>query len=141
MDADDAVQEAFLELARRPALPREAGTLAWLFTVVRNRCRRFLRRARVLRQRLLRSAAEPQLPELTPEQLLTRYQIGELLRAALAKLDQPYRQVLVLRDIDGLSGEQVCTTLELSEAAMKSRLHRARADLRQALERSMTEAQ
>jgi RNA polymerase sigma-70 factor (ECF subfamily) len=54
MDADDAVQEAFVKLARRPDLPREAGTLAWLFTVVRNRCLRFLRRAHLLRQRLLR---------------------------------------------------------------------------------------
>jgi RNA polymerase sigma-70 factor, ECF subfamily len=141
MDADDAVQEAFVKLARRPDLPREAGALAWLFTVVRNECLRFLRRARLLGQRLSRSAAEPQAPELTPEQLLARYDLGELVRAALAELEPQYRQVLVLRDIESLSGEQVCATLELSDAAMKSRLHRARARLRRALVRGMTEAE
>jgi RNA polymerase sigma-70 factor, ECF subfamily len=142
MDADDAVQEAFLRLARRTDLPRETSTLAWLFTVVRNQCLRFLRRARLLRQRLLRAAAEPPMAaELTPEQLLSRYRIGELVRTALAEIEPTYRQVLVLRDIEGLSGEQVCAALELSEAAMKSRLHRARANLRKALERSAAEAE
>lgn len=137
MDADDAVQEAFVKLAQRSDLPRESGTLAWLFTVVKNHCLRFLRRARLLRQHALRDAAEAPDSELTPEQLLARYRIGELVRVALSALEAPQRQVLVLRDIEGLSGDQVCAALELSEPAMKSRLHRARASLRQALARSL----
>lgn len=139
MDADDAVQEAFAQLARRPQLQREpSGALAWLFTVVRNRCLRFLRSARLLRERLLRREATI-AAGATPEQLLTRYRVGELVRAALAELEPPYRQVLVLRDIEGLSGEEVCAALELSEPAMKSRLHRARAALRAVLQRSAPE--
>jgi RNA polymerase sigma-70 factor, ECF subfamily len=139
MDADDAVQEAFVKLARRSDLPRQAsGTLAWLFAVVRSQCLRLLRRARQLRSRSSR-AAEPWAPELTPEQLLSRYRLGELVQAALAELEQPHREVLVLRDIEGLSGEQVCAALSLTEPAMKSRLHRARANLRQALRRRAPE--
>lgn len=47
----------------------------------------------------------------------------------------------MLRDIEELTGEQVCAALELSEPAMKSRLHRARASLRAALRRSLLEAE
>lgn len=139
-DAADAVQEAFVKLARRHDLPREAGAVAWLFRVVTNHCLRFLRRAHVLRERL-RRAAQPLPTEPSPEQLLSRYRLGQLLQAALAELPPLYRQVLELRDVEGLTGEQVCAALELSEPAMKSRLHRARTSLRAALLRSMPDAE
>jgi RNA polymerase sigma-70 factor, ECF subfamily len=136
LDADDAVQEAFVRLSQRTELLREAGLLGWLFAVVKTRCLRFLRRARRQRAVLQRGTESSDLvppPEPTPEQVLTRYRIADLVRAALAELEPGQREVLVLRDIEGLSGEQVCTALGLSEPAMKSRLHRARANLRTAL--------
>jgi RNA polymerase sigma-70 factor (ECF subfamily) len=52
---------------------------------------------------------------------------------AISKLEVPYRQVLVMRDVEGLTGEEVCSALGLSEAAMKSRLHRARSFVRDQL--------
>ena len=55
--------------------------------------------------------------------------------AAIADLACPYREVLILRDLEGLSGEQTCQALGLEQATMKTRLHRARAQLREALPR------
>lgn len=131
-DADDAVQEAFVKLARAPNVQREAGVFAWLVTVVKHACLRFLRRAGMVRRRLGQEVpgdAEPDAA-LTQEESLERYRLGELVRDAIAELEPPLRAVVILRDIEGLSGPEVCAALGLSEAAMKSRLHRGRAELR-----------
>jgi RNA polymerase sigma-70 factor, ECF subfamily len=132
-DAEDAVQEAFTRLARRPDVQRDRGALSWLFTVVRNLCRRMLRPFRRQRPPLAEPADDHLLataPELSPEALLERWRLVEAVHRAIARLETPYREVLVLRDLEGLPGEAVCDTLGLSEAAMKSRLHRARAAIR-----------
>lgn len=134
-DADDAVQEAFIKLAHRPEVQRDAGVLAWLFTVIKHACLRFLRKAGLSRRVLgvqVEANDEPD-GELSPEQRLERYRISELVRDAIAELEAPCREVIILRDIEGLSGPEVCESLALSEAAMKSRLHRARAALRDRL--------
>jgi RNA polymerase sigma-70 factor (ECF subfamily) len=52
---------------------------------------------------------------------------------AIAGLDRPAREVIVLRDLEGLSAEETCGALGVELAAMKSRLHRARRALREAL--------
>ena len=96
-DADDALQEAFTKLARRPDVLVHQGALSWLMTVVKNAC----------------------LRELVQSN-----------HTAIALLERPYREVLVLRDLEGLSGEETCKALGLDTAAMKSRLHRARTQLR-----------
>jgi RNA polymerase sigma-70 factor, ECF subfamily len=136
-DADDAVQDAFVALARRPDVIRDPGALSWLMTVVRNVCRRMLRplqRARArLEQRLIdESAADPAAP-VDPEAALERWRLIHQVHRAIAGLARPYREVLVLRDLEGATGEQVSAALGLSEAAMKSRLHRARTMIREQL--------
>jgi RNA polymerase sigma-70 factor (ECF subfamily) len=68
--------------------------------------------------------------ELEPELALQRWRLVEAVHRAIAALEMPYREVIVLRDLEGLSGEQVAAALGLSEAAMKSRLHRARQRIR-----------
>jgi RNA polymerase sigma-70 factor, ECF subfamily len=134
-DADDAVQEAFVELARRPLVQQSPGVLAWLFTVVKHACLRFLRRTRMVRRRLGERVDGDEEPDPAPtqEEGLERYRVTELVRDAIARLDPPLRAVLILRDIEGLSGSEVCAALGVSEAAMKSRLHRARSELRASL--------
>ena len=131
-DADDAVQEAFVKLARSPSVQSSAGVFAWLVTVVKHACLRLLRRAGMVRRRLgERVSGETQPDEaLTQEESLERYRLGELVRDAISGLEPPLRAVVILRDIEGLSGPEVCGALGLSDAAMKSRLHRARAELR-----------
>jgi RNA polymerase sigma-70 factor (ECF subfamily) len=132
-DADDAVQEAFTKLARRPDVQRDPGVLSWLFTVVRHTCARLLRpfwRERAHLGARLEEAEEIASPQLSPEAMLERWRLVERVQQAIATLDRPYREVLVLRDLEGLPGETVCATLGISQAAMKSRLHRARTAIR-----------
>ncbi|MDB4989048.1 MAG: family polymerase sigma factor [Myxococcaceae bacterium] len=137
-DADDAVQEAFARLAKRPDVVQHAGALSWLMSVVRNACRRmlrpFVRERRALGERL------SELPELAsgqadPQQALERWELVRSVHAAIAVLERPYREVLVMRDLEGLTGDETCTALGLEATTMKTRLHRARLKLREELTR------
>jgi RNA polymerase sigma-70 factor, ECF subfamily len=128
-DADDAVQEAFTKLARRPEVARDPGVLSWLMTVVRNACLRMLRPFARERSRLGERVDDiDAVPsgDLDPQAAFERWRLVRAVHEAIAVLEQPYREVLVLRDVEGLTGEEVCQMLGLGEAAMKSRLHRAR---------------
>jgi RNA polymerase sigma-70 factor (ECF subfamily) len=131
-DADDAVQEAFVTLARRPDVLQDQGALSWLMTVVKHACRRMLRPFFARRRAPLgeREAGAVASAQLDPEAALERFRLVHMVHRAIATLDRPHREVLVLRDVEGQSGEEVCAALALSEAAMKSRLHRARAMVR-----------
>lgn len=137
-DADDAVQEAFTKLARRPEVARDAGVLLWLLAVVKNACLRmlrpFVRERRSLGQRL-EDADEAESETLDPEVALERWQLVQAVHAAIAKLARPHREVLIMRDVEGLSGEETCASLGLELSTMKTRLHRARAELRTELSR------
>ena len=132
-DADDAVQMAFITLARRPDVQRSAGVLPWLYTVVRNACTAMLRPiASRLRVGLSdsRQALDMADEALTPEAALERFQLVSQVHDAIAVLDADARAVLVLRDIEGLSGEETARRLNMPLAAMKTRLHRARQAVR-----------
>src|SRR4051812_39105477 len=137
-DADDAVQEAFVALARRPDVARHTGALSWLMTSVRNACLRmlrpFLRERGSLGERS--STEEAVSPQLDPQQILERWELARSVHAAIAALPRPYREVVVMRDLEGVSGEETCRALGLEPAAMKTRLHRARQQLRELLEQS-----
>lgn len=137
-DAQDAVQDAFTKLAARPDVARDPSALSWLFTVVRNACIRMFRSSsrarRTLGERVEDANSTPS-PGLDPETSLQRWRLVHAVHAAIATLEQPYREVLVMRDLEGLSGAETCESLGLSPATMKTRLHRARLDLRRQLER------
>jgi RNA polymerase sigma-70 factor (ECF subfamily) len=134
-DAEDALQDAFLG-AWRGAGTYRGGPSArgWMLTVARNAVRRAHRR---------RAGEPPELESLeelglhagwganpgTLETLARR----ELLERALARLTPEDREVLVLRELEELSGEETAAVLEVGVPAMKSRLHRARLRLVAAL--------
>jgi RNA polymerase sigma-70 factor (ECF subfamily) len=131
-DAEDAVQQAFLTLARRPDVVRDQGALSWLMSVVRNACRKMLRPFLGTRERLgERSEPTEDVPtgEPDPEAMLERWRLVHLVHKAIAALEPSYREVLVMRDVEGLTGDEVCSALGISEAAMKSRLYRARSEV------------
>ena len=125
-DADDAVQEAFVKLARRPEVADDRGVVAWLFTVVRNACRRLVRRARPVAE-----VEDVATTADDPRAALERYERVRVVHEAIASLDPAHREVLIMRDLEGRSGEETCRALGIETAAMKSRLHRARAQLRE----------
>ncbi|MFI8825178.1 RNA polymerase sigma factor [Streptomyces sp. NPDC053431] len=143
-DAEDAAQEALIILYRKIGMLRASGALAsWMFRIVRNEC---LRRARsVFHRGPADVTAEPVTSgpagaagafggtaRSAEEDVLLRLE-AERVAAAVSALPADQRQVLVMRDIQGLPGRTVAERLGLSTAAMKSRLHRARSAVREAL--------
>ncbi|MFF4367497.1 RNA polymerase sigma factor [Streptomyces sp. NPDC001594] len=131
-DAEDAAQEALIILYRKIGMLRASGALAsWMFRIVRNEC---LRRARaVVRERdREHPAADGPAVDSAEDEALRRLEAGRV-AAAVAALPDDQRRVLVMRDVQGLSGRMVADALGLTTAAMKSRLHRARAAVRETL--------
>ncbi|MEO3849383.1 RNA polymerase sigma factor [Streptomyces sp. B8F3] len=132
-DAEDAAQEALIILYRKIGTLRATGALAsWMFRIVRNEC---LRQVRLLVSQRDEAPAEPEAPPArSAEDAVLHGLEVERIAAAIGALPRDQRQVLIMRDLQGLPGRTVATALGLSTAAMKSRLHRARSALRQALE-------
>lgn len=129
-EAEDAAQDAFLQAWR--GLPRfraQSSFSTWIYRIVTNRCLN-LRRARKPIQPLLwdRETKEPG-PEVSVE---SREQLLAL-RGAILQLTSEQRAVFVLRHLEGLSYEGIAEILGISQAAVKSRLHRARLELAVAL--------
>ncbi|MFF0751791.1 RNA polymerase sigma factor [Streptomyces sp. NPDC004267] len=141
-DAEDAAQEALIILYRKIGTLRASGALAsWMFRIVRNEC---LRHVRLLVARREDAPYAPEAPEASTqpsaeESVLHRLE-AERIAAAVSALPREQRQVLIMRDVQGLPGKTVAHALGLSTPAMKSRLHRARAALRQALETTTDDA-
>lgn len=127
-DAEDAAQEALIILYRKIGMLRASGALAsWMFRIVRNEC---LRRARsVRREQVPLSETAVRSAE---DEVLQRLEASRV-AAAIAALPADQRRVLIMRDIQGCSGRMVADALGLSTAAMKSRLHRARAAVQHTL--------
>lgn len=132
-DAEDAAQEALIILYRKIGTLRATGALAsWMFRIVRHEC---LRQVRLLVHRNDEPPTEPgaSAEPSAEEAVLHRLEV-ERIAAAVGALPRDQRQVLIMRDVQGLPGRTVAHSLGLSNAAMKSRLHRARAAVRQSLE-------
>ncbi|MFC8370821.1 RNA polymerase sigma factor [Streptomyces sp. NPDC057239] len=135
-DAEDAAQEALIILYRKIGTLRASGALAsWMFRIVRNECLRHLRLLASASASASASVAEEAGSEPAPsaETSVLRRLDAERIALAVSGLPRDQRQVLIMRDVQGYPGRLVAQSLGLSNAAMKSRLHRARAALRQAL--------
>lgn len=142
-DARDVLQDTFLAAFRAIGDFRgEAKVSTWLFRIAANACRKMRRRGKFEPERQLsldeflpdRGAhAAPEDPPPDPETVAMTAELRQALETGVAALPPSYRIVLVLRDIEGFSAEEVAEILELSVPAVKSRLHRARLFLRQQL--------
>lgn len=134
-DAKDVLQDTMLAMARRVEALQAARALpAWLYTVARSFCIK-RRRAHPARPALgdvdvARRAADP---ARGPEEQVAGRQLEAALAAAIAALNPAQRDVLVLRDIEGIGAAEVADVLGIRVAAVKSRLHRARIALRDRL--------
>lgn len=128
-DAEDAAQEALIILYRKIGSLRATGALAsWMFRIVRNEC---LRRARLLVDRY--DEAGTGLATSAEDEVIRRLE-AELVAQAIRELPDVQRRVLIMRDVLGYPGRRVAETLGLSNAAMKSQLHRARSRVRLSLD-------
>ncbi|GBD36789.1 ECF RNA polymerase sigma factor SigW [bacterium HR36] len=139
-DARDVVQEAFLSAFR--SLRRFRGSsqfFTWLYRIALNHAVDWKRRKslRALPEAFAQTSRnEPQDPSLlaNPDWHLQRLEEDERLHQALAKLSHEHRLVLILRDIDELSYEQIAEVLDIPLGTVRSRLHRARLELRRLLQ-------
>lgn len=118
-DVDDAVQESLLVMSRYLAALREPRAWSgWAFRVVRHICHRLARTT--LRYDLWGDDAVDELIVRAESEL--RHDIA----AAIQSLPEPYREVIVLRDFEGLTIGELATSLKTTPAAIKGKLHRAR---------------
>jgi RNA polymerase sigma-70 factor, ECF subfamily len=142
-DAEDVAQITLAALARSLREFRgDASLTTWAYTVARNACTRHRRRAAHAPARFESigpggpdrpGALDVADPSEDPHRALERAELRGAIERAIAALPPSQREVLVLRDVEGLSAKEVGERLGLGERAVKSRLHRARVVLREAL--------
>ena len=149
-EAEDVYQETFLTAFKKlPHFRGDSNLGTWLYRIASNLCWMRFRKKR----------SEPVVPILDhphhhedapepaagarfrdwsdgPEELARKKALREAVAAALADLPIDYRLVVVLRDIQGLSGEETAKVMKLSVPAVKSRLHRGRLFLRGRLDKA-----
>jgi len=129
-EAEDVCQESFVKLWHHQSRIDAEKARPWLMKVVRNGCLDRIRRRRPEAE--LEGLAEAdQAPG--PAEGLEQRDLGHRLKAAIEALKEPYRSLVVLRDIQEHSYEEVAGTLELSMSQVKVYLHRARKQLREQL--------
>jgi RNA polymerase sigma-70 factor (ECF subfamily) len=144
LDAEDVVQETFLRAFRAlESFRGESALKTWLYTIALNRIR--VRRGTLARLRGLfgtgRSGATPDFslldtaadPERTPEENALLSDQRRRLRKAVHDLPEEFRMAVVLRDLEGLSYEDVASVLTVPVGTVRSRLARGRALLKEAL--------
>lgn len=141
-DAEDVLQESMLALAR--SLRNFEGTSklsTYLYAIARNFCLKKRRTSKFAPQTFVSthdSAESNQLREAdskSPSTITENRESWRLVQAAIQELEPAYKEVLVLRDIEGLSAADVAQVVGITVPAVKSRLHRARAQLRNAINR------
>jgi RNA polymerase sigma-70 factor (ECF subfamily) len=145
-DARDVLQETLLAAWRGlPAFRGDASLVTWLFQIARSFCTK-ARRTRVGEPRMHEAldatdvVAVPTGEADSPQARAQAHEVTDVLRAALASMPDHYREVLLLKDAEGLSAEEVAAVLGEKVPGVKSRLHRARLELRRLLDGVLEES-
>ncbi len=145
-DAEEVVQDTFMTVFRKiGSFEGRSAFPTWLYRITVNTAMMKVRRGKERAEEDLErwlpvfDAAGQHLEfvedwSANPEKLLLQQERRDAVRQALPTLPAEYRAVVALRDLQGLSGEEVAEILGLSLPAVKSRLHRARLALRGKLE-------
>lgn len=132
-DAEDVVQEACIRAFRAISSARDANSRAWLLAIVRNTAFTWIakNRPKVMvttddEGTFERAGLEMVEPQASPEAMLIEKADSEHLHKAIAALPIAYREVLVLREIEGLSYQEIAKALSIPIGTAMSRLARAR---------------
>ncbi len=137
-DAADAAQEALVKLWRHGTDVPPDKQRAWAARVARNAALDLLRSRKIRPQPHAGDLApDPESPDALPDALAEAADLRTGLDAALADLGEPFRSLVVLRDVEGLSYDEIAEALELPLTTVKVYLHRARTRLRAALRTSV----
>lgn len=149
-DAQEILQETFLNAYQKlPNFRGEAQFSSWLYRIAANSALMRLRRKRRAPDALPDQPLELQGPKFSAEgqldppphsdwsqradEAMQTRELGAAIEVAVKSLPEDYRTVFLLKDVDGLSNEEIAHALELTVPAVKSRLHRARLSLREKL--------
>jgi len=127
-DAEDVVQESFMRAFKSFNGYYGGNSRAWLLTIVRNTCYTWLQKNRVL---ILADPIDEKLDELgldfaDPEMLLLRSVDAQIVRGALSELPVEFREVVVLREMEGMSYKEIANVVDLPLGTVMSRLARGR---------------
>ncbi len=138
-EAEEVTQDVLVRLWRHPEMLRSEGLEPWLLRVTRNLCidrfRGLRSRANVLDDRGPLHAVETHVDgRPTPERSAAAAQLRRHIAVALSGLPEPQRSVVILREIHGLSYDDIADAVQISPANVKVSLHRARRRLRERLE-------
>lgn len=143
-DAEDVLQETFLKVfSKLGQFQQESRLYTWIVRIAVNQALMKLRRRRTNVVPLDEDIASEDGPisrdfpdwRPDPEQQYRAHELGAILQRSLDSLSLPYRMVFQLRDVEELSTAETAEALGVSEAAVKSRLLRARLQLREKLSR------
>ena len=152
-EAEDMAQEVFVQVFKAIGTFRGDSRLGtWIYRIAVNLCKnrmKYLSRRHSGEQDELEPAAE-RLPlsegkgvtlgeTSRPDDMVEGFQLEQVVQACIAELDPDFREVLVLRDVEDLTYEELCEVTGLAEGTVKSRLHRARGMLKAAVGRKLGE--
>lgn len=141
-DAMDASQEVFLRVFRfLPGFQEESGFSTWIYRIGVNVCKDMLHRRLKRAEQPLEVPDEEDegrpvdVPDLRydPEWIMEGAELRQALSDAILALPEQQREIIILRDIRGLSYEEIALALALEAGTVKSRLFRARENLRKKL--------
>jgi RNA polymerase sigma-70 factor, ECF subfamily len=146
-EAEDVAQEVFVTVFKSiDGFRGESKFSTWLYRIAANHCknrmkylgRRSYKATGELDEAAERELASAQPSALTPhvdgpEKVLEGLQMERLVQAGIAQLDEEHRVLIVLRDVEDLSYQEITTITGLPEGTVKSRLHRARMALKEYL--------
>lgn len=137
-EASDLTQDTFLRAYQGLARWRpDASFKTWLFRIARNAAFDHLRRVKRVEFVALEDDMEIPDPAAGPEAVLETAQRVRILAAALGRLPQDHREILLLREIEDMSYEEIADVLGLNTGTVKSRIARARAALLDGVQRRM----
>lgn len=140
-DLDDALQEIFIKAYQAlPRFKKRSNFYTWIYRIASNYCIDRLRKRRPelvsLNGSEARDALETRIHSNidTPEEKYTRAERVQIVRKAIGMLDPIYQNIIVLREIEGLTYDELVESLEIQMGTVKSRLARARKELKQVLQ-------
>ncbi|HYO98212.1 MAG TPA: sigma-70 family RNA polymerase sigma factor [Polyangiaceae bacterium] len=150
-EAEDMAQEVFVQVFKAVATFRGDSKLGtWIYRVAINLCKnrlKYLSRRKSDAQEEYEPSADRSELSLgvtsadvsRPDHLVEGYQMERIVQLCIAELEPDFREILVLRDVEDLSYEDLSEITGLADGTVKSRLHRARSMLKAAVERKLGE--
>ena len=137
-DAEDAAQDVFLKAYRKLRnFKPESSLYTWLYRIAVNTCLDHKRKFRPEPFKDQSLAENVPSSEPSPEQRYQSKEIGQAIQSALDQLPKQSRAVIVLREVEGLSYEEMAEVLNTSVGTVKSRISRTREELRRILQKKM----